>query len=183
MNRLQYAQDELLREAAKAGNQLCKLKHSAGTFIKARYGYSHPEELREHYMQAFDQLVAEGKVKLVLENKDLELYELVKDSTRISTKEHARKVILHEAERAIEIYKIHSSDGEFVQVGSEAYWEIDEERILFLEALGELAHHNKLRIVWDSKELCRYELSTPTYAKEPGSIRHIDSFGSSSYAA
>lgn len=183
MNNLQIAQDELLREAAKSGKQICKLKHAAGTFIKARHGYSHPEEIRAHYMRAFDQLVAEGKLRLVLENKDLELYEVVEDPDRISSKQHARQLLMEEAGRAAEIYKIHSSDGEFVQIGSRAFCDIDDERILFLEALSELARQNKLCLVWDSKELCRYELTRPAYGNETDSTQHLNSFGSSSYAA
>jgi hypothetical protein len=183
MNNLQYAQDELLREAAKAGNQICKLKHSGATFIKARRGYSHPEEIRAHYVRAFDQLIVEGKLKLVLENKDLELYALVDDPDRISSKAHARQLLMEEAGRAAEIYKIHSCDGEFVQIGSRSFCDIDDERILFLEALGELARQNKLRLVWDSKELCRYELTRPAYGTDADSTRHLNSFGSSSYAA
>lgn len=183
MNNLQYAQDELLREAAKSGNQICKLKHSAGTFVKARHGYSHPDEIRTHYLRAFDQLLAEGKLKLVLENKDLELYELIQDPERISSKAHARQLLMEEAERAAEIYKIHSGDGEFVQIGSRSFCEIDAERILFLEALGELTRHNKLCLVWDSKELCRYERTRSRYGMDTDTNPHRLSFGGSYFAA
>ncbi len=163
MNRIQNAKDELLREAAKGGNQICKMKTGTGFFVKARRGYSHPEEIRTLYTQAFDALVREGKFKMVLRNKDLELYEVARVDGHVASKAHAKEVLMREIEQAGQVFKIHSPDGEFVQIGHKAYCEIEDERILFLEALYELVRHGQFRLVSDSKELSRFELGRPQY--------------------
>ena len=182
MNNLQCAQDELLREAAKSGNQICKLKNSAGDVVKVQRGYSHPEDVRTLYLEAIAQLVAEGKVKQILQNKDLELYVVLNNSGHIACKAQAREALLTEAELTGVVYKIHSRDGEFVQVGSRTFCDVDEERILFLKVLYELFRHGQLKMVWDSKELCRYEIERPRVAvySAPSNLRSLES---SSYAA
>ena len=161
MNNIDSAKDELLREAANAGNQVCKILNGAEPFVKARRGYSYPDELRSLVLRAFEELLSEGKLRAIVRNKDLELYELVCETSRVNCKEHARKILIAQAEREGEVYKIHSPDGEFVQVGPHAFYEQEEERILFLEVLGELTHKGKFRLVSDSKELGRYEIAHP----------------------
>lgn len=161
MNKLEQAQDELLREATKNSMQICRVRHDNGDFVKARRGYSHPEELRTLYVQAFDELVRRGKIRALLRNKDLELYEVAPNTLGVSwvtSKRRAKEVILTEAQRFQFVYKVHSPDGEFVQVGPRPFAEIDEERILFLEALSELTRENKLELVADTRELTRFEL-------------------------
>ncbi|MGH9550926.1 MAG: hypothetical protein ACRD3W_16210 [Terriglobales bacterium] len=163
-SRLENAQYELLREAERFGNQICKLKTADGEFVKVRTGYSHPEERRDLYMQALADLVTRGRLRLVLQNKTLELYEVCSLNGEVTSVRHALEKLTREIEEHGTVYKIHSGDGEYVQVGSTVYCDIEEERILFLEALCELVRHGKVEVKNDSCVLSRFELKRPTYA-------------------
>jgi hypothetical protein len=163
MNRLEIAQDELLREAVKAGSEIRKVKNGAGDFVKVRqHAYSHPE-VRELYMQAFESLMLEGRLRCVLQNKAIELYLVVNSSGPVLNKSAARRVLLHAAEEHGHVYKVHSSDGEFVQVGPCIFSEIEEERILFLQVLFDLFREERLRLVGDSREVAHYERNQPRF--------------------
>lgn len=164
INRIQNAKDELLREAKKAGNQICRMKNESGSFIKARRGYSHPDDIRLLYNQAFETLVREGKLKMVLRNKDLELFELTRADGHVVTKSAAKEILLQAIQQGGHIFKIHSPDGEFVQVGQKAYCDIDDERIVFLEALYELMRQGRIHLLSDSKELSTFEAKRSQYA-------------------
>lgn len=187
MDNLDFAKYELLKEAAKAGNQVRKILSGQESFVKSHRGFSYPDEIRLLFLQACEELVAEGRLRAIVRNKDLELYEVVSGSDSITCKEHARQLLLANVERVGELYKIHSPDGEFVQVGSQAFYENEAERILFLKIVCELTRKGKLKLVWDSKELCRYVLGRPQYLDayegiaNSGSLQHLNAFGASSH--
>lgn len=165
MNKVELAQDELLREAKKAGNQICRLSDGNGHFVKARRGYSYPDEVRDLYNQAMDGLLNAGKLRCVIKNHALELYEVLATNGAVMNKRSAKRLLLQYAEQYGHIYKIHSKEGEFVQAGPNAFFEVDEERILVMAALVELAREGRLRVVNDSKELTNYESSQPTFPR------------------
>jgi hypothetical protein len=163
-NKIENAQDELLREAKKAGNQICKLRQGDTFFVKARRSYSHPEDTRILYAQAFDALQCEGKFKLIVKNSDLELYEVIGRDGNVTSIAHAQELLLDAAEQSGQVFKVHSANGEYVQIGTRAINEIDDERIIFLKALAELMRHGHIRFLSDSKEVARYELGRPRHA-------------------
>lgn len=164
MNRLEIAQDELLREAVKAGSEIRKVKDGAGDFVKVRqHAYSHPEEVRSLYMQAFESLMHEGRLRCVLQNKAIELYLVLDSSGPVLNKSAARRVLLQAADEHGHVYKVHSSDGEFVQVGPCIFSEIEEERIMFLQVLFDLFREERLRLVGDSREVAHYERNQPRF--------------------
>jgi hypothetical protein len=166
MNKLEIAQDELLRQAVCAGNEIFKVKDESGDFVKVRRkGYSHPEEVRELYMEAFDKLVAAGKLRRILENDTLELYEVVEVTGHITTKRAARRALFELAQEYEHVYKIHSPRGEFVQCGQRVFNDVEEERILFLEVLVELTRAGYLRFVHDSSEVTHYAPSQPRFPR------------------
>lgn len=158
MDKVELAQVELLREARKVNNQICRLHTENGDFIKARRGYSIPTETRELYLSACDELLKDGRLRLVLRNHALDLFELV-GTQIIKDWVEAKQVLLDAVKENGMVYKIHSSDGEFVQCGS-AFNSNEEERIFFLEALYELVHHGFLEVVADSREFTQYQLRT-----------------------
>jgi hypothetical protein len=77
----------------------------------------------------------------------------------------AKQTLLHWAEQYGHVYKIHGPEGEFVQAGPHAFWEVDEERILLLEALVELIHDGRLSLLSDSQQLTSYEISQPRFPR------------------
>jgi hypothetical protein len=164
INEIQNAKDELMREAHKAANQICKIKSAEGPFVKARRGYSYPDGVRMIYLKAFEALVREGKLKSILRNKDFDLYEVVDSNGHVISVAQAKELLIEKAHQEGQIFKIHSRDGEFVQTGDKAYCDMEEERIVFLEALSQLMRHRQLSLVSDSAEVCRYEISKPMYA-------------------
>jgi hypothetical protein len=165
MNKLEIAQDELIREAMKAGKEIRMVKDGTSDFVKVRsHAYSHPEEIRELYMQAFQGLMLDGKLKCLLHNKSVELYEVLDSNGQITCKSAARSALLLAAQEYGHIYKVHCSDGEFVQAGDHVFGEVEEERILFLQVLVELFREQRLRLVTDSKEVAHYEPAQPRFA-------------------
>jgi hypothetical protein len=152
---------DILREAGKHGNQICKLKNDCQEFVKVRRGYSQPDELRAIYLAALSDLLLNGLVKLVFSNRDLELFELTAEGSHCTTVRSARERIMDELKSVGRVYKIHSDRGEFVQFAELAINDIDAERILFMLALHELLHHGVVQVVSESREMASYELAPP----------------------
>lgn len=155
---------DILREAGRHGNQIYKLKKEDGEFVKVKRGYSHPQELREKYLSALDDLIESGLVNNVFSNRDLELFE-VADKGSFQTPRSAQERIVEELESGGRVYKIHSDRGEFVQCGKHAIDGIDAERVLFIQALHELSHHGVIQVVSENHVMANYRLS------DRGSIR------------
>jgi len=155
-NEFESAKDELIREAASVGNQMCKLKQGDNAFIKAKHGYSYPEALRLRFLQAFDALVKEGRVKIVFTNAEMELGELTAGRDSVLSVEDARSDILAEIKRSGSVYKIHGRHGEYVQLGSRAISEIEGERITYLKSLGQLIHTGEIHPLSDNGSVARF---------------------------
>ena len=162
--KIEEATSELLKEAKKSHNQLCRMKSSYGSFVRCKHAYAEPEELRNLYLAAFDSLCLECKLIKVLENDIFEIYELDEDGcgVRLSMQD-AMDVILSAMQRYGLLYKIHSTDGEFIQCGTATYAEKDDERIIYLEAVYRLMHKGSIQVVSDSKKYATYELSSAVY--------------------
>ncbi len=157
-NRIEEATHELLREAQKSRNQLCKMKNGSGEFVRCRYSYVEPEELRTLYLAAFNSLRLDGKLKKVLENDILEIYEVNgNDNGSGLSIQDAKATLIDGANRFGQLFKIHSPEGEFIQCGSKVYFEPDQDRILYLEALYELLHHGQVQVVSDIGKFTSYQ--------------------------
>jgi ribonucleotide monophosphatase NagD (HAD superfamily) len=154
---------EILREAERNGNQVCKLKNDAGDFVRVKRGYSQPSDLRQLYLEALTSLVEDGLLRTVFSNRDLELFDVVSPGGHICTPGAAYKRIIDELKTSGRIYKIHSDRGEFIQCGTTAYDEDDEERISFLGATRQLIHEDVLTIVNESRTMTIYELANPSH--------------------
>jgi hypothetical protein len=162
-NEIDSAKDELVREAAVSGNQICRLKNGSNFFIKAKHGYSHPEELRILYVRAFDSLVKEEKFRLVFSNSDLDLYELTCADSQVCSGEDAKADLLGEIRRSGSVFKIHGKNCEYVQVGNRAIDKIEGERIVYLQALGELVRSGEIRPVLDNSVLAKFVIGWAKY--------------------
>jgi hypothetical protein len=158
MNNIQIeeAARELLREAGKSRNQLCKMKNSAGEFVTCRHSYVEPDELRTVYLAAFDWLCLDGRLKKIVENDILEIYEVNGANHSGLTVQDAMAALIDGVEHHEQIFKIHGPAGEFLQCGPNVYFSPDHERIVFLAAIYELLHHGKLEIVSDTKKFAVY---------------------------
>ncbi len=162
---IEEAASELLRETGKGRNQLCKMKNVTGEFIVGRRSYVQPDELRTVYLEAFNSLYLAGKLRMVVENDVLGIYEL-SDSDRYSvTVQSAMATLVEGVKQHGQIFKIHGSSGEFLQCGPDVYFSPDHERIVFLEAIYELMHHGKLEIASDSKKFAVYAM--PKNSRSP----------------
>ena len=153
---IEEAARELLREAGKSRNQLCKIKNNAGEFVTCRHSYVEPEERRATYLAAFDSLSRDGKIRKIVENDVLEIYEVPDENNLGLTVQDAMTALLDGIKRHEQIFKIHGSDGEFVQCGANVYFSPDQERIVFLEAIYELLHHGQVEIVSDTRKFAVY---------------------------
>ncbi|MDR3616065.1 MAG: hypothetical protein P4L53_21080 [Candidatus Obscuribacterales bacterium] len=162
--KIEEATYELLREAKKSRNQLCRMKTGYGSFVRCKHAYAEPEELRSLYLAAFDSLCLEGKLIKVLENDIFEIYEIdeVGCGVRVSMQD-AMDEILCGLQRYGLLYKIHSNEGEFIQCGSTSYANEDDERIIYLEAVYRLMHKGLIQVVSDSKQYATYALSSAVY--------------------
>jgi hypothetical protein len=162
--KIEEATHELLREAKKSHNQLCRMKTGYGSFVRCKHAYAEPEELRSLYLAAFDSLCVEGKLVKVLENDIFEIYELDEDGrgAKLSTQD-AMDAILSGMQRYGLLYKIHSNEGEFIQCGNASYADEDEERIVYLGAVYRLMHKGLIQVVSDSKQYATYALSSAVY--------------------
>jgi hypothetical protein len=160
---------EILREASKHGNQICKLRDEVGEFVKVKRGYGSPDELRAVYLEALKSLINGGLVRHVFTNKDVELFEMTARGAAMTTVASAKERITAELLSGGRVYKIHSEKGEFVQCGALAIDEIDSERILYMQALHELLHHGMIQVASDNHELASYrlDLSGLASARQP----------------
>ena len=158
MTNLLNAKHELLLEAVAAGNMISRIGCGKARFVKARRGYSYPEETRTIFMQALDELIKDGELKPLISNPDLEVFEVVDSDDRVSTRSSAKEFLLSEIEKFQSIYKIHSKNGEYLQVGDRLFFEIDEERVLLLRALADLVRHGDLKLVHDSSEFSQFKI-------------------------
>jgi hypothetical protein len=161
MNNIQIeeAARELLREASKSRNQLAKMKNDAGEFVTCRHSYVEPEELRTVYLAAFDWLCLDGRLKKIVENDIMEIYQVDDSNHSGLTVQDAMTALIDGVQRHDQIFKIHGPAGEFLQCGPNVYFSPDHERIVFLEAIYELLHHGKLEIVSDTKKFAVYAAS------------------------
>ena len=153
------AKSDILREAGRNGNQVCKLKNPAGEFVKVKRGYNQPDELRFAYLDALNELLTDGSVKPVFSNRVLDLYELNGVQLEVASLNSVKRRLLSEFAKLGRVYKIHSNGGEFVQCGSQSHDELEDDRILYMEALGELLHHGALCVAKESPEMTVYELA------------------------
>jgi hypothetical protein len=157
--KIEEAKFEILREAAKQGNQICKLPNPDGDFVKVKRAYCQTDELRSTYLAALDALVLDGSIKFVFKSKDFELYEVTARSLQIMTVQHAKERLLAELKANGSVYKVHSDRGEFVQMGDCAFDEMECERILFMQALHELLHHGTIQVFAETREICKFEIA------------------------
>lgn len=160
---LEAAKIDILREAAKHKNQICKLQSPDGGFVKVRRGYSQPDELRATYNAALNSLLKNGSIKFVFKNSHLELYEVTAAASQATTLRSAMERVLEEMQTSGSVYKIHSERGEFVQCGENAFDMFEHERILMMQALHELLHNGKIQVVYESREMCRFELAPASH--------------------
>ena len=162
--KLEEATYELLREAKKSRNQLCRMKSDSGSFIRCKHAYVEPEEIRTLYLEAFDSLCSDGTLKKILENDIFEIYELDQDGQGIKISvEDAMNVLQEGMQRYGQLYKVHSRDGEFIQCAGTTYADKDDERIVYLEAVYRLMHKGIINVVSDSKQLATYALAPGFY--------------------
>lgn len=157
--RLQEAMSDILHEASKTHNQIYKLNTDAGKFVKVKRSYAEPEDFRILYLAALDGMLQNGTAHLRLKNKDLEMYEIVPTghAQRHYLEEIKQKLYKEAAEFGI-LYKVYSATGDFVQCGDIFYAKIDDERIVYLEALGDFLRHGLIQLISESHELSTYEI-------------------------
>lgn len=153
---------DILREARKHGQQICKLKSDGSEFVKVRRGYSQPEDVRVMYLSALSDLLDTGLVERVFSNHEMELFELTRAGSNCTTMRSAREKILEELKSHGRVYKIHSIHGEFIQFAKLALNENDDERIVYMKALHELLYHGLIQVVSENREMACYELAVPS---------------------
>lgn len=162
--RLLDAANELVTDALKAGNVILRLRDESGAFVKAKRAYMDLSDMRNTYLEALNFLHNEGKVQLILTNDELEVFEITaKGRAAKHSVEQAKQLLLHEMRQTGHAFKIHSLQGEFVQCGQWSHNTTEEERILYLSAFCELLSHGAIQVVWESREISRYE-----FAPAPG---------------
>ncbi len=164
---VEEAARELLYEAGRAGDLLMKLRNGVGDFVKAKRAYVDTDEMREIYMAGLDHLLAEGKIQQTLGTRDMTIFR-VTDAGRNSrhTLEDARNDLLAAVKANGFIAKVHSTDGEYLYCGAQVFSDIDEERIIYLEAFCHLIQHGYLQPTSESKEMSMYSLANKTSLKK-----------------
>lgn len=165
-NSIQEAASELLYESAKSDDLLMKVRNGDGDFVKAKRAYVDSDELRETYLAGLEQLLAEGKIRQAMGSRDMTLFR-VTDEGRLHriTLDSARASLLEAIESEGIIIKVHSVDGEYLQCGNQVFSEIDQERILYLEAFCDLLHHGYVLPTSESKEMSLYSFANKTPLK------------------
>ncbi len=165
-NTIKEAASELLYEARKSGDLLMKLRNGVGDFVKAKRAYVDTDEMREAYLAGLELLLAEGKVKQTLGTKDMMLFRLT-DTGRNSrcTHESARAELLEAVRADGFIAKIHSLDGEYLQCGTRVFSDVEEERIIYLEAFCDLLLHGYVEPTSEAKEMSLYCFANKTPMK------------------
>lgn len=154
---IQDAASELLYEAGKSGDLLMKLRNGVGDFVKAKRAYVDTDEMREIYLAGLEQLLSEEKVQQTLSSKDMTVFRVTEVGRACRrTLESASAELLAAVQRDGFIAKVHSANGEYLQCGSQVYSEIEEERIIYLEAFCELLHHGFVQPASESKEMTFY---------------------------
>lgn len=153
---------DLLREARKNGQQICKIKSNGTEFVKVRRGYSQPDEVRVMYLSAMSELVSSGFATQIFRNDGMELFELTSAGTSCTTTRAAKEKILEELKSNRRVYKVHSLSGEFIQFAKKALNENDDERIVYMKSLHELVYHGLVQVVSENRELATYELALPS---------------------
>lgn len=156
------AKSEILRQASQHGNQVCKLKSPDGDFVKVKHGFNQPDELRRIYLDALNALLLDGSVKHVFSNRVLELYEAKSALCQATTLLVFKHRIMSEFQSSGRVYKIHGSIGEFVQLGAQSCEGPEFERILYIEALGDLLHRGVLNVSHDSPDMTTYVIPCVT---------------------
>lgn len=160
MIQLEEAASELLAEAAKTGNLIMRMRDEGGEFVKAKRPYMEPPQVRATYLQALLVLIEQGQINPVLKNRELEVFEITPAGRASrSTMEQAKEHLIEEMRRSGGAFKVHSIRGDYVQCGSRAHDSIENERILFLEALCDLLSHGVIQVVSETREISRYELA------------------------
>ncbi len=156
-NLIQEAANELLYEARKSGDLLMKLRNGVGDFVKAKRAYVDNDEMRETYLAGLEHLLAEGKVQQALGSRDMTVFRLT-DAGRNSrcTRESARAELLEAVRADGFIAKVHSVDGEYLQCGTRVFSELEEERIIYLEAFCDLLQHGYVEPTSETKEMSLY---------------------------
>jgi hypothetical protein len=152
----QQIKQELLQEAGKENSHLLLIKSEHAHYVQ---GHCSPEETRADYVDALQALLQENAVRCLFDNKDLALYECTRVPCRAYTIAAATEKLEAELHSSGAVYKIHSTDGEYVQCGEQAFNEAEIERIVFLKALQKLHHSGKIRAALENRHLCRFELT------------------------
>lgn len=158
---LREASYELIKDASQAGNLLFKTHDQEGCYVRAKHSYDATPEIRETYLRALEYLLDQHKVKQVLTNGGLELFEVVPEGLQtIQNKADALEQLQAEITRCGYAFKFHCREGEFVQCGPFIHNGSDEERIFFLKALADLLAHGQVLIVSETRDVSRYEMVT-----------------------
>ncbi|PZM85908.1 MAG: hypothetical protein DKT66_00440 [Candidatus Melainabacteria bacterium] len=156
-NSIKDAANELLYESAKSSDLLMRLRNGVGDFVKAKRAYVETDEVRETYLAGLELLLAEGKIQQTLGSRDMTLFRVTDEGKRKRvTFEMARANLLEAVQADGFIAKVHSADGEYLQCGTRVYSDVDEERILYLEAFCDLLQHSYVRPTSESKEMSLY---------------------------
>lgn len=164
---VENAARELLYEAGKSGDLLMKLRNEFGDFVKAKRAYVDTDEVRDVYLAGMQRLLEEGKIKQTLGTKDMTVFRVTeagRNSRR--TLERALADLLDAIQQDEYMAKVHSVDGEYLQCGEQVFSEIDEERIIYLEAFCYLLHHGFVQPTTESKEMSLYTLANKAALKE-----------------
>jgi len=158
---------ELLYEAGKSGDLLMKLRNEFGDFVKAKRAYVDTGDMRMAYLAGLEHLIEEGKVKQTLGTKDMTVFR-VTESGRNSrrTVQGALADLLEAVQEDGFIAKIHSTEGEYLHCGSRVFSDVEEERIIYLEAFCNLLHHGYIEPTSESKEMSMYALANKKALKK-----------------
>lgn len=157
---IQEAANELLYESAKSADLLMKVRNGVGDFVKAKRAYVDTDEMREMYLAGLEQLLAEGKIQQTLGSRDMTVFRVTDEGRRSRlTSELARTNLLEAVKADGFIAKVHSVHGEYLQCGTLVFSDIDEERILYLEAFCDLLHHGYVEPTSESKEMSLYSFA------------------------
>ncbi len=165
-NSINEAANELLYEARKSGDLLMKLRNGVGDFVKAKRAYVDNDEMREVYLEGLEQLLAEGKIQQTLGTKDMMVFRLTEAGLNSRCTHESARAELLEAVRADGfIAKIHSVDGEYLQCGTKVYSEVEEERIIYLDAFCDLLLHGYIQPTSEAKEMSLYSYANKSPLK------------------
>lgn len=151
---------ELLYEACKSGDLMMRLRNGTGDFVKTKRAYVDTDEMRDLYIAALERLIADGKVKQTLGTQEMTVFRLT-DAGRNSrsTLESAIAHLLEAAQAQGYIAKVHSPHGEYLYCDEQAFADVDEERIIYLEAFCYLLQHSFIQPTSESKEMTLYSLA------------------------